>query len=59
MAAKTLKFAMYRQPDNDTDTVIDTAVEAWLATLTVENVYGWSVVHKSGFWEYTIVYDES
>lgn len=57
--ALTVKFAMYRQPDNDTDTVIDTAVEAWLATLTIAHIYGWTVVHVRGFWEYTIIYDES
>lgn len=57
--ALIVKFAMYRQPDNATDAIIDTAVEAWLATLTIVHVYGWTVVHKSGFWEYTIIYDEA
>jgi len=50
---------MYRKPDNDTDASIDSDVETWLATLTIAHVYGWTVVHKNGFWEYTIIYDES
>lgn len=57
--ALTVKYAMYRKPDNDTDADIDTDVEAWLATLTIAHIYGWTVVHKSGFWEYTIIYDEA
>jgi len=57
--ALTVKFAMYRQADNNTDIDIDTAVETWLATLTIAHIYGWTVVHARGFWEYTIIYDES
>jgi len=54
----TVLYAMYRQPDNDIDAVIDVAVEAWLLTLDpITHIYGWSVVHKHGFWEYTIIYD--
>jgi len=59
MAAKTVIFAMKRCPDNITDAAIKVLVDAWLATLTKENVYGWTTVHKQGFWEFTIIYTES
>ena len=55
----TVKFAMYRKPDNDSDADIDSDVETWLGTLTIANIYGWTVVHTKGYWEYTIIYDES
>lgn len=57
--ALTVKYSMFRKPDNDTDAEIDTDVEEWLAELTIAHIYGWTVVHVRGYWEYTIIYDEA